>query len=101
MHEACFHGFQDIAQLLIDHGADVNQKDTSIGMTDVYMILILQELFGLHFTEPQWYVIDLSSVVTGTQQGRCNIVQLLLDNDADIHEFDENGRYRMKSKTDL
>ena len=97
LHSAAAHGHSEICKILIQHGADVNQKhpiteDSALAsaiMHGHYQTLQTLLSMGADINDRSW--IGLSSLATACQYGRLVHIVSLLQAGADPRLPDKNG----------
>ncbi|XP_037519824.2 LOW QUALITY PROTEIN: ankyrin repeat, SAM and basic leucine zipper domain-containing protein 1-like [Rhipicephalus sanguineus] len=99
--QACFSGYPEMVQLLVDHGADVN---ASIGVTTPLMaacgtwkgseaaLVACAEILLKHGAEPDLAGRDgTTPLMLAAREGHCQLIELLLDRGADAKRLDGQG----------
>ncbi|XP_075751241.1 ankyrin repeat, SAM and basic leucine zipper domain-containing protein 1-like isoform X1 [Rhipicephalus microplus] len=99
--QACNNGILDMVQMLIDHGADVN---ISKGITTPLLavcssrsdseatLVACAEVLLKHGAEPDLAARDgATPIMLAARQGRCQLIELLLDRGANAKRQDSRG----------
>ena len=80
IHGACSGGYKDIVQILIKHNVDINQHGGMFDNTTLY-----HACRNVHIDNQCGGMLDNTPIYYACRNGHTDIVQILLDNNCDIH----------------